>query len=218
MQAIKWTSEELELLKATSCIKSLPAHKIIFNEDSPAEYIYYIQSGHIKYYHNTAAGKEVIVSIYGGGEIIGLTAVLHGENCDIFAKAMENCVIWQMSRESFIKLIEENTGISIKLIRILCSYVRNYEYRLEELLATSTEAKVASLLCHLAENKFEAGNKCYIDYRITHQEMANMIGACRQTVTEILGRFQEKGLIRTHKRNAIEISSWDEIRHINSLY
>ncbi|WP_196590121.1 Crp/Fnr family transcriptional regulator [Pectinatus frisingensis] len=217
MQEIKWTPKELKLLKASSCILRLPSHKIIFNEDSQANYIYYVESGHIKHYHNTATGKEIIVSIYCDGEIIGLPAVLLGETRGVFAKTMENCVLWQISRIKFMKILEENINIAVKLIMIFCSYVRNYEYRLEELMVADTEAKVASLLCHLVEYKTDSQDKYYINYRITHQEMANMIGACRQTVTEILGRFQERGWIRTNKNNVIEITSWDDIYRINLL-
>ncbi|MDQ0204491.1 Crp/Fnr family transcriptional regulator [Pectinatus haikarae] len=215
MQEINWTLEELALLKANSCILQLSSHEIIFNEDSPADYIYYIRKGHIKHYHNTVTGKEIIVSICKSGEIIGLPAVLLRENRGVFAKTMEKCVLWRISRDEFIKILEKNINISIKLIMIFCSYVRNYEYRLEDLLAANTEAKVASLLCHLAGKRKE--DKYYIDYRITHQEMANMIGACRQTVTEILGRFQDKGLIRMDKNNALEIPSWDDLYRVNSL-
>lgn len=215
MQEINWTLEELALLKANSCILQLSSHEIIFNEDSPADYIYYIRKGHIKHYHNTVTGKEIIVSICKSGEIIGLPAVLLGENRGVFAKTMEKCVLWRISRDEFIRILEKNINISIKLIMIFCSYVRNYEYRLEDLLAANTEAKMASLLCHLAGKRKE--DKYYIDYRITHQEMANMIGACRQTVTEILGRFQDKGLIRMDKNNVLEIPSWDDLYRVNSL-
>lgn len=195
----------------------LPSHNVIFNEDSPADYIYYIERGYIKYYHNTAAGKEIIVSICKSGEIIGLPAVLLRKNRGVFAKTMDNCIFWQISRENLLQILKGDINIAIKLIMIFCSYVRNYEYRLEELLATNTESKIASLLCHLSEYEVGHENRHYINYRITHQEMANMIGACRQTVTEILGRFQDRGWISIKKNNIIEITSWDDIYRVNLL-
>ena len=217
MQEVNWTLKELALLKANSCIIQIPAHTTIFNEDSPADYIYYIERGYIKHYHNTAAGKEIIVSICKSGEIIGMPAVLLKKNRGVFAKTMENCIFWQMSRENLLKILKGDINIAIKLIMIFCSYVRGYEYRLEELLATNTESKIASLLCHLSEHEAGLADRHYINYRITHQEMANMIGACRQTVTEILGRFQDRGWIRIKKNNIIEITSWNDIYRVNLL-
>ena len=79
--------------------------------------------------------------------------------------------------------------------------------------APTTEETISEL------SEYEVGheNRHYINYRITHQEMANMIGACRQTVTEILGRFQDRGWIRIKKNNIIEITSWDDIYRVNLL-
>ncbi|TCS77494.1 Crp/Fnr family transcriptional regulator [Pectinatus cerevisiiphilus] len=210
MQDLNWLDNKLEKLESISCIISLPPHKIVFAESSTADYIYYIHEGYIKCYYNTADGKEIIISINKKNELIDLPAILLNKKHNAFAKTISHCVVWKIAGEDFKQLLLQDAEMAYNVTRLLCLYINKSYSRLETLLASDTESRLAKLLYYLADDKDYKQKTYRLNYHLTHQELGDMIGACRQTITNILGKFRNKGYIKINKHSGIEIKCQDE--------
>lgn len=213
-EAALWGKTELDVLKKRSCRLQIAAKHIIFKENDETDNVYFIESGHIKHYHNTSLGKIIIVSVCGPQEMIGIPAVLLGHTRGVFAETIDKCTVWSITKKDFCDILYANPKLTIKMMGIYCQYVRNYEYSIQGLLAADVSSRLAWLLLRIASNVQQGGSqRCVIDFRITHQEMADMIGSCRQTVTAVLGHFQQNGWIGIGK-NLIEIRDVKELYKI----
>lgn len=211
-----FTEEEINLLKQSGRVLTVKAGHILFRENDETDHVYLIESGHVKHYHTTSLGKVVIVSICGPSEMIGVPAVLLGQRRGVFAEALEPGTLWRIEQEVFLRLLHQYPQLAVKLAAIHCQLVRNYEYGLQTLVVASADSRLAWLLLRLAEGRrpeWDGGQR--VSFYLTHQEMADMIGSCRQTVTTVLGNFKRAGLIRI-KKHALEIVDADRLRQLVS--
>ena len=212
--SVIWEKEELAILKKNACIIHTLTNHILFKENDETDNVYFIEKGHIRHYHNTARGKMAIVSICGPNEIIGIPAILLRQKRGVYAETIDESTLWAIPQRDFFNILYQHPQLTLKIMAIYCQYVRNYEYSIEGLLAADVSARLAWLLIHIASTAREKGRlRHFIDFRITHQEMADMIGACRQTVTVVLGHFQENGWVRVSK-NLIEIMGIEELKKL----
>lgn len=211
-----FTSDESNILRQYAHVIPVKSNHVLFRENDETDNVYFIESGHIKNYHNTALGKIVIVSICGPNEMVGVPAVLLGTRRGVFAETLETCILWMIEKTAFLNILSQYPQLAIKLAAIYCQYVRNYEYGLQTLVAADVNGRLAWLLLRMAMGVMQessSGEKCLINIRLTHQEMADIIGSCRQTVTAVLNKFKKDGLIRV-KEHSVEIIDSERLQQM----
>jgi len=178
----------------------LKGSHIIFEEDDRADSVYFIETGHIKIYHNTSLGKMSMISIREPGDIVGIAAVLLGASRSAFAETIGNSQLWCMDGQTFKQFIHEFPELAVQLAIIHGKYLRESQQAMGNLLYLDADRRLAWLLMKLANHiSTPHGEKLRITIQLTHQDMANMIGSCRQTVTTVLGRFKKAGIIYISK-------------------
>lgn len=211
-----FTVEEIGILKQYARVLTVKPNHILFRENDETDNVYFLESGHVKHYHTTALGKVVIVSVCGPSTIIGVPAVLLGKRRGVFAETLDVCTLWLIEKTTFLSILHQYPQLAIKLAAISCQLVRNYEYGLQTLVAANTDGRLAWLLLRMADTAEESkqGKYC-INFRLTHQEMADIIGSCRQTVTSTLSNFKKDGLIRVRKKS-MEIIDIERLQQIVS--
>lgn len=193
----------LQLLPATT-VSDFGARRVIYLPGDRAVGVHFVSSGRVKISKVTRDGKELTLAYRGPGELFGETCLLEGGPREEMAEAMDASSTIEVGREALDRLLASSSLIAYRFARALMSSQRQLETRLEQLIFKDVGAKLAELLLELARQHGVADRRgLLVGIRITHQEMANLIGATRETVSVTLAQFKKKGLIQTEGRKVI---------------
>jgi len=166
----------------------------IYNMGDSAEKIYILKEGRIKITRLTEDGKELTIDILEPGDIFGEMVIAGESERETSAEALEDSFICAMGKNDFERFIAENPGVSMGITKWFGSRIRKVESRLENLIFHDVRARLLSLFNDLGEKYGEdtpGGKK--ITIHLSHQEIANLIGATRETVTLELNNLKREG-------------------------
>jgi CRP/FNR family transcriptional regulator, cyclic AMP receptor protein len=189
-----------DLLKSFSAISRLasyPGGMALFHEGARPRGAFVICSGRVKLSTTSREGKVLILKVAGPGEILGLSAVISGTAYETTAETVGPCQINFVDKENLARMIESNTEMSLRSIRFLSIEFQSVYRDIHELvLARSSAGKLARLLLSWTRPESERTDReAHVPESLTHEEMAQMIGASRETVTRLLGNLKKKELI-----------------------
>jgi CRP-like cAMP-binding protein len=178
---------------------------VIFHEGDSSDSSYLIEAGHVKLYRSTSEGKVSTMSIRTAGDLFGMGGVLKAESRRASAESIEGSILWRMNDKTFMALLNSKPQIAIRVATMLATHLHYAELTILNLTYLEVESRLARLLLHLAGiDSKPAEKRISVDIKLTHQEIANMIGTCRQTVTTVLKQFKEAEIINVGKQH-IEI-------------
>jgi len=187
---------ELDAINRVSITKKFPKEKIILLEDEEGDTLFIILSGKVKVTTFSESGKEVIFSILNEGDFFGEMSLLDGKPRSATVVSMENAEIRLIRRAEFYRLLENHPHIALRLLEELASRLRKADERIESLAILDVTGRIAGILLQLAEERGIRNNKeVLIKTRPTHQELANMVGTTRETVTRVLKQLEDKNYI-----------------------
>jgi CRP/FNR family cyclic AMP-dependent transcriptional regulator len=168
----------------------LPRHHLIFAPGMPSESIYFIEHGRVRLTRLSPDGRTVILALLGPGDMIGEAAWECGEH-DSYGETLEDARIYQLSRESFENLVRQNPEFGLRLIQVIGIRLKQAQARIEDLVFRQVPSRVARLLVSLAEHHGKVTpNGIRVEFPLTHQEIADMVGSSRVTVTQVLNKFR----------------------------
>ncbi len=173
----------------------------IFSAEESGDNVYLIQEGAVKIYDLAESGKESIFWFRYAGEFFGLADALAGQSRTCFAEAVEPSTILVVRREVFEEMLERNPRLALITIKILSSRLRRLGEDLKALHSQDLKGRLAQLLLNLGSVcGTERSGRISIEKKFTHQDLADMIGATRQRVTETLNEFSREGLIQVAEK------------------
>lgn len=173
-----------------------PKGTMVFNAGSPGKNVYFLESGQVKIYHLNAEGREALLWFCLPGEIFGLTEVCHGGGRQVYAQACEDTQLLSVDRAQFKEFLATRPAAAMLVIDVLAWRLRNLGHVIEEMVASDVTERVFHLILRLADSYGQrVGDEVHLDIHITHQEMANMIGCTRQSVTSALGMLKRLGVL-----------------------
>jgi CRP/FNR family transcriptional regulator, cyclic AMP receptor protein len=196
--------EAMSRLAETVQIAEIRRRQVIYLPGDPGKTVYFVNGGRVKISKVTRDGKELTLAYRGPGDLFGEIALVEGGPREEMAEAMENALLTEMERGDFERLIQTQPLLGLRLARLLTQRRRDIENKIENLVFKDVNSKLAELLIRLA-NDFgvDDARGTLVALKITHQEMANLIGSTRETVSLTLSQFKRKGLIRTDGRKVI---------------
>ncbi|MBI5480344.1 MAG: Crp/Fnr family transcriptional regulator [Deltaproteobacteria bacterium] len=196
--------EAMSRLAETVQIAEIRRRQVIYLPGDPGRTVYFVNGGRVKISKVTRDGKELTLAYRGPGELFGEIALVEGGPREEMAEAMENALLTEMERGDFERLIQTQPLLGLRLARLLTQRRRDIENKIENLVFKDVNSKLAELLIRLA-NDFgvDDARGTLVALKITHQEMANLIGSTRETVSLTLSQFTRTGLIRTDGRKVI---------------
>ena len=198
------SAEELANLATMVSLEEVRRRRVIFLPGDPGTSVYFVNGGRVKISKVTRDGKELTLAYQGPGEIFGELCLVDGGPREEMAEAMENALVTTLLREEFLKLLDRHASIGRKFAHMLCQRRRELENKIEELVFRDVNAKLAELLLQLSEDYgVDDSRGTLVAVKITHQEMANLIGSTRETVSLTLSTFKRKNLIMTEGRKVI---------------
>ena len=172
-----------------------------------------IKEGRVKISRYSADGREQILDLLEPGDTFGeLTLVQEAE--PVQAEAFEDTLICALYRDDFIGLIRRQPEVMLTVMKVLAARLRVAQEEIADLVFRDVPGRLASLLLRLAEayGQHDDGG-LQLTLRLTHQDIASMIGATRETVTSTLSRFRYAGLIATEHRS-ITIKNAEGLRRL----
>lgn len=198
--------EELELLCANSYAKLYEKGEVIFFENDSVKKLYLLINGKVKLSMLSAEGKEKVLTILQEGDIFGELSLFDEDPHPLTAEVVDDARLLIIPWKEMEKMIQNRPSLAIKIIEALSKKTRLLTSQVRELVFQDAAGRLASLISRLAEDfgrEIEEGT--VIDLVLTHQEIANLIGSSRVTVTKLINKFIDEGMITIKKRKIIII-------------
>ena len=197
-------ADDMEELARVTRMESAKKKETIFLPGESSQQVYLLKTGRVKISRVSEEGREITLAILEPGEIFGEIEILEGSARDTIAEAMEESQLCVIQKEQFLSLIRKRPELSFRLTKLIGLRLRRIESRVEDLVFRDVPSRLAHLLIQLSENYGKTTPEgIFLNIKITHQEMANLIGSIRETVSATLGEFKKEGLITFEGRKII---------------
>ena len=190
-----------------------PAGSVIYAENEAPRGLFVLCSGQVKLSISSGSGKTLITRMVSAGEALGLTSVISGKPYRATAETVTPAQLKFVKREDFKRFMDEHREVSFNIARQLIEECESDATQIRSLgLANSAAERLANLLLNWCE---ESGSPSASGMRfpvlMTHEEISQLIGTSRETVTRLLKNFREKKILTVrrssmtlHKRDALE--------------
>jgi len=196
--------EEVLSLAHVFIEKRYSRNQVIFMEEDTGNYMYIVLSGKLKISKTTESGKESILAIHQPGDFFGEMSLLDGKTSPATVSAMEDCRILSVGKADFHNHLMRHEKVVQQIIQVLCSRLRQVWTQVQVLSYSTAETRIRAGLHQLARRHgVQDARGILINLKITHQEMAEMFGTSRETVTRSLARLREQKLIAMDGRRIV---------------
>jgi CRP-like cAMP-binding protein len=199
--------EDVAWLESKSSMRKLKRGESVYLPNDSSEGILLVASGRIKICHSTPQGKQSIIGFVDPGEIFGELALLDNSPRENLAQAAEKTVLVMIPRTDLLAIVQKYPAIVLGVTKLIGLRRQRVERRLRNLLFRSNRDRVIHLLLELAEKYGQRTNDgIELKIRLSHQEMASIIGSTRETVTVVLGQLQSENLLSIARRKIFLLS------------
>jgi CRP/FNR family cyclic AMP-dependent transcriptional regulator len=176
--------------------KSYPKGSVILFEDDPGDSLFVVRDGRVKVVLVADDGREVILGILGVGEHFGELALIDDQPRSAHVIAMEESTLLVLRRDDFRRRVEANPIVAWSLLTELSRRLRRADNKIGSLVLLDVPGRIARMLLDAADE----GGAPLIEKPLTHQTIAHIIGASRETVSRAMREFQDSGWISTERR------------------
>lgn len=188
----------------------MPKDQRIFQAGNDSDDIYIVLEGRVKVSEISPEGKEVILWFCFAGELIGISEMVSGGSREMNALTCCPCVVLSIKQSEFEQYLQRRPAAAKGVIDVLTGRLRDLSDAFLILTTGDVYSRVSRLLgrlCLRYGTRDKQGLR--IDLPLTHQEMADMIGSSRQSVTTVLGQLKREGRIRIAQRTiCVEDLEW----------
>jgi len=200
------TDQELRKISAKIRIRAFKKNQTILREEDTNEYMYTILSGRVKVIQTTEDGRETIIAMHKTGDFFGEMSLIDGKTMPATVLALEETTTAIISKSEFTYLITTQEKVREKLLVMLCSRLRESWNKIQLLNFNNAASRVKMLFALLSG---EYGEKSIdgitLNIKLTHQNIANMTGISRETVTRVIDKWQKDNEITILKNRHIRL-------------
>jgi CRP-like cAMP-binding protein len=193
-------SEMQEMEKITR-MEEVKKRQPLYLPGDPSSNVYLLKKGRVKIANSAPSGKEVTFDILEPGEVFGELEVLEDAPRSTSAETLDDTLICVIPRKDFDQYLAMHPNVTVKLTKLIGLRLRKIQSRVEDLVFRDVPARLAHLLVELSKSDgVKEATGIRLKAKLTHQEMANLIGCSRETVSSTLGQFRDDGLVRLDGR------------------
>ena len=188
-------SRELEDLERVTAMSTCRRGKVFYTPGETGEVLFILKRGRVNLYRINPDGKKLVTSTRGAGTVFGEMSLVAQGMHDTFAEAAEECTLCVMSRSDVEHLLLSKPRVALRFMEMIAARLKDVETRMETVAFKSVPTRIATFLLQLSENtngKIEG---------VSHQDLADMVGTYRETVTRILNEFRSAGYITLGRLN-----------------
>ncbi|HHV55991.1 MAG TPA: Crp/Fnr family transcriptional regulator [Firmicutes bacterium] len=212
-----FTDEELRAIIPLIVTRSCARGSVIFLENDPGDALYLIQSGLVRISCLAQDGRVKTLAVLSDGDFFGEMALVDDQPRSATAEALDTTTLLVLYRRDFERLLSDHPGLARAVIKGLSRRLRATNEQLLDAVFLDVRSRVIKTLLALAGSHGKphpAGLR--IDLRLTHQELAQMVGTSRETVTRVLADLQDSGLIGWDGRQLVLARGFPEEGRRNS--
>ena len=181
--------KELDMIFEDIETQTYPADTILYSPEDSCERLYILRQGQVDLYQLSSTGKRLVTRQITPGSTFGIMGLLGQTIEGNFAETTEASTICVLTRENVLSLIKRRPEVGIRILEIVGNRLRLLEERLMETICNPVRERLAYfLLINTDPTSGELRN-------VTHEEIGDIIGVVRQTITEALNRMRQEGLI-----------------------
>lgn len=189
-------SGALKTFEGIKYTSSYPTGAVLFTEGQVARGVYLLCKGRVKLSMTSAEGKSIILRIAEAGELIGINGAISGQPYELSAETLEPCQVNFIKREAFQRLMHDHHEACVNATEQLGSDYRAACFQIRSLgLSRTASEKIARFLLEWATRGKETSEGMRVNLPLTHEEIAQIVGVSRETVTRTLTELKHKALI-----------------------
>lgn len=184
--------------------------EILFHPEDQAETLYLLTRGGARLYRLGRSAREVTLDVHGPGDLLGVQALLPGgqwaaERYGLYAEALDDTEALLLGQDTLARLRQLAPAFAVTLNQQLVQQTQQVQGRLAGLVFLEVSQRLALALLTLAEREgdWNTEGKLALRERVSHQDLAHMVGSTRETITKLLGDFRNKGLLDLGYRRLI---------------
>ena len=177
---------------------------VVFSEGEEGDSLYIVLSGKVKIGRTTADGRENMIAVLGPGEIFGELSLFDPGPRTATATAVTDCELAKLDHGTLAPWLSKRPEVSEQLLRTLARRLRRTNDQLADLVFTDVPGRVAKALLGLAERFGTAeGSGVRVRHDLTQEELAQLVGASRETVNKALADFAARGWLQVDSRSVL---------------
>lgn len=172
--------------------------QVIHFPDQPGDFLYVLCSGHVKIGRTSEQGRELTLLLLEGPQIFGETGLFAPDaSYDLMAETMEDSLIGVLRRSDVLAALSQSPCAAMEMLKLVSERRAQAEMQAADLVFLEVPKRTARLLLRLHDTATGRAGRGSLLARVklTHQEMANMIGSTRETMTLILNDFKRQGAV-----------------------
>lgn len=201
------TPETVEALDAIRFSGSYPKGSLLFVEGEQPRGVFILCRGRVKLTTTSTEGRTLIVKVANSGEILGASAAILGRSYEVSAETLEPSQVSFVRRDDFLRFLNASTEACMHTAHQLSEKYEAAQREIRSLgLAHTTSEKLAKLILGWSATGEETPQGTRMQVLLTHEEIAQMIGTTRETVTRLLSEFKRKKLITMKGANLFIIA------------
>ncbi len=182
-----FSDEQIDILSKVGIVKKFTKGYLIVNQDDPGDTLYIVISGHVKVSLLNEDGKEIVLSLMKEGDFFGELSLLDDEPRSASIIAIEDAVLFLVTRRQFYQLIASHPVILKKVIKEICTRLRRADEKIKSLAFFDVYERTIRVLQQLArDHGIKTKNGIEVLHAPTHQELSTMVGTSRETITRII--------------------------------
>jgi CRP/FNR family transcriptional regulator, cyclic AMP receptor protein len=197
-------AEDAEALAAQFEYLDFPRGAVVFHEGEPGDSLYIVLAGKIKLGRRTADGRESLVAVMGPSDQFGELSTFDPGPRTATAVAVTDARLARMSKQALRGWIANRPQIAEQLLRVLARRLRRTNNHLADLIFTDVPGRVAKQLLQLAQRFGSVeGGHLRVTHDLTQEELAQLVGASRETVNKALADFAQRGWLRLEGKSVV---------------
>jgi CRP/FNR family transcriptional regulator, cyclic AMP receptor protein len=194
----------IQALRASLESVSFPRSHVIFAEGEPGDRLYIVISGKVKIGRRSADGRENLLAVFGPSDMFGELSIFDPGPRTSTATTVTEVSAVSMDRAALREWITKRPEIAEQLLRVIARRLRRTNNMLADLIFTDVPGRVAKALLQLAQDfgSQEAG-MLRVTHDLTQEELAQLVGASRETVNKALADFAHRGWLRLEGKSVL---------------
>lgn len=210
------SQEELMRIDQMSEMSPVKKGTTIVSPENTMNALFLLKKGQVRLYRMNEEGKQFTLDILVDGNIFGETSTVSLTDDQTYAEAMTDTYICTLSHRDYEEFIKKNPHVALKLIDILSSRLKDFYSLSEKIALSDVKHRLLYLLLMLSQKTGRRKqNWQTIEMKLTHQDLANMIGSTRETTSAIMSELKKDGFIRKVRFLAIDADKTQEFLNLS---
>jgi CRP/FNR family cyclic AMP-dependent transcriptional regulator len=205
-------SERLKRLSEILRKKTVPSGTNMITAEQPGEVVYVILEGTVKILIEQVDGREVILAFLGAGDTVGEMSLVDSAGRSANVMTMERCTLLWMDRATFQDLLRNVPEFAQNLVKLLAGRLRMANEQIQSLSSLDVAGRLARQILAFAERYGrEETDGTRIPLRLTQSDLAELVGASRERVNQVMVEFRQKGYLSVDSSHRILVHHPQEL-------